>query len=335
MSSGGNRSIAAVKRLASRIPGLRERTRPLRTWIRTRRPADFEAESRARIARYPKLATFAHRVDAALRSPLPGAPARCTQPFDELVRSGFIGEFVDAELARMIADPSSIAGLLRQERGMAILQTAKFSLRLAFLSPSSEDAPVTSVARSMLLAPVGKDAVTLETYAVPARPVDRYRRRDRARAIESRRLETGTTVALLRRRHAYRLLPAKRTVVLILEAGATDPFTWHYDRSTLVPRRGVPGDLSATRLIETMRLISVWGDASFLPLVEELFRHPSHAVRWAALQTAWKIAPERPLKLTARAARDPHPDLRAVAQALAQAPDDAQSLLQRGGTPWP
>jgi hypothetical protein len=187
----------------------------------------------------------------------------------------------------------------------------------------------------MLLAPVGKDAVMLERYAVPARRVDRYRRDDRARAIESRRLETGTTVSLLRRRHAYRLVPAKRTVVLILEVGATDPFMWQYDRSTLAPRRGVPGDLSATRLIETLRLISVWGDASFLPLVEELFRHPSHAVRWAALQTAWRIAPERPLKLTARAARDPHPDLRAVAQALAQAPDDAPSLLRRGGTPWP
>jgi hypothetical protein len=187
----------------------------------------------------------------------------------------------------------------------------------------------------MLLAPVGRDAVTLETYAVPARPVDQYRRHDRARALEIRRLESGATVCLLRRRHAYRLLPAKRTVIMILEFGATDPFTWQYDRSTLAPRRGVPGDLSATRLVETLRLISVWGDAAFMPLVEELFRHPSHAVRWAALQTAWKIAPERPLQLTARAARDPHPDLRAVAHALVAAPDDAAELLQRGGTPWP
>jgi hypothetical protein len=251
------------------------------------------------------------------------------------VRSGFIGEFVDAELARVIADPRSIATLQRQERGIPILQAAEFSLRLVFLSPPSEDAPVTSVSRSMLLAPVGRDAVMLETYAVPARRVDRYRRHDRARAIENRLLESGTPVSLLRRRHAYRLLPAKRTVVLILEVGATDPFTWQYDRSTLAPRRGVPRDLSATRLVETLRLISVWGDASFMQLVEELFGHPSHAVRWAALQTAWKIAPERPLQLTARAARDPHPDLRAVAHALAAAPDDAAMLLQRGGTPWP
>ena len=296
-------------------------------------PAGFDAASCGRMARNPKLAAFARRVDAALRSPLPGAATRCMRPFAELVRGGFSRDFVDTELARMIADPAGSA--LRHDRGIPILQTATFSLRLAFLSPPSAEAPVTSVARSMLLAPVGKDAVMLETYAVPAQRVDRYRRHDRARAIESRRLETGTTVALLRGRHAYRLRPAKRTVVLILEVGATDPFTWQYDRTTLAPRRGVPRDLSATRLIETLRLISVWGDASFLTLVEELFRHPSHAVRWAALQTAWKIAPERPLKLTARAARDPHPDLRAVAQALAQAPDDAQSLLQRGGTPWP
>jgi hypothetical protein len=298
-------------------------------------PASFDAVSRSRIARYPKLATFANRVDAALRSPLPGAAARCSRPFDELVRSGFISEFVDTELARVVADTPSIATLPRYERGVPILQTAKFSLRLMFLSPASEDAPITSVARSMLLAPVGRDEVVLETYAVPARRVDRRRRHDRARNIESRRLETGATVSLLRRRHAYRLRPAKRTVVLILEVGATDPFTWQYDRSTLAPRRGVPRDLSATRIVETLRLISVWGDASFLPLVEELFRHPSHAVRWAALQTAWKIAPERPLKLTARAARDGHPDLRAVARALVNAPDDAASLLQRGGTPWP
>jgi hypothetical protein len=297
-------------------------------------PARFDALSRSRIVRYPKLATFAQEVDAALRSPLPGAAARATRPFDQLVRSGFIGEFVDAELARTIADPGSIATLQRQERGIPILQTEMFSLRLVFLSPPSADAPITSVARSMLLAPVGRDAVLLETYAMPTRKVDRYHRHDSARAIESRRLEIGTTVSLLRRRHAYRLLPAVRTVVLILEIGATDPFTWQYDRTTLAPRRGVPRDLSATRLIETLRLISVWGDASFLPLVEELFRHPSHAVRWAALQTAWKIAPERPLKLTARAARDRHPDLRAVARALSEAPDDALNLLQRG-TPWP
>jgi hypothetical protein len=335
VSSGGSRSIVAVRRLASRIPGLRDRTRPLRRWIRARLPAGFDEVSRGRIARYPKLATFANRVDAALRSPLPGAPARCARPFEELVRSGFIAEFVDAELARMIADPPSIASLQRHERGIPILQTAQFSLRLVFFSPPSADAPITSVARSTLLAPVGKDAVMLETYAMPARRVDRYRPDDRARAIESRSLEAGTTVTLLRRRHAYRLLPAKRTVVLILDIGATDPFTWQYDRSTLAPRRGVPGDLSATRLVETLRLISVWGDASFMPLVEELFRHSSHAVRWAALQTAWKIAPERPLKLTARATRDPHPDLRAVAHALAAAPDDAAKLLQRGGTPWP
>jgi hypothetical protein len=175
----------------------------------------------------------------------------------------------------------------------------------------------------------------LETYAMPRVRIDRYRRHNRVRAIGSRPLETGATVSLLRRQHAYRLLPAKRTVVLILELGATDPFTWQYDRSTLAPVRGVPGDLSATRLIETLRLISVWGDSSFLPLVEELFRHPSHAMRWAALQTAWKIAPERALKLTARATRDRHPDLRAVARALAQAPNDAAKLLQRGETQWP
>jgi len=296
-------------------------------------PAGFDAASCGRMARNPKLAAFARRVDAALRSPLPGAATRCMRPFDELVRGGFARDFVDTELARMIADPAGSA--LRHDRGIPILQTATFSLRLAFLSPPSAEAPVTSVARSMLLAPVGKDAVMLETYAVPAQRVDRYRRHDRARAIESRRLETGTTVALLRGRHAYRLRPAKRTVVLILEVGATDPFTWQYDPATLAPRRGVPGDLSGTRIIETLRLISVWGDASFLPLVERLFRHRSHAVRWAALQTAWKIAPERPLALTARAARDPHPDLRAVAHALAAAPDDAANLLQRGSTPWP
>jgi hypothetical protein len=206
---------------------------------------------------------------------------------------------------------------------------------LVFVSPLADDAPVTSVSRSMLLAPVGRNAVMLETYAVPARRVDRHRRHDRARAIESRRLEPGTPICLQRRRHAYRLLATQRTVVLILEFGATDAFTWQYDRSTLAPRRGVPRDLSATRIVETLRLISVWGDASFMPLVEELFRHPSHAVRWAALQTAWKIAPERALRLTERAARDPHPDLRAVAQALAAAPQDAANLLQRGGTPWP
>jgi hypothetical protein len=304
-------------------------------WLRARLPAGFDELSHGRLARYPTLGTFAQRVDAALRSPLPGAAARCTRAFEELVRSGFIGEFVDAELARVIADPPSIATLQRHERGISILQAAEFSLRLVFLSPPAEDAPITSVSRSMLLAPVGREAVTLETYALPPKRVDRYRGHDRVRLLESRRLEASATVSLLRRRHAYRLLPATRTVFLILEVGATDPFTWQYDRSTLAPRRAVPGDLSATRLVETLRLISVWGDASFVPLVEELFRHPSHAVRWAALQTAWTIAPEHPLRLTARAARDPHPDLRAVAQALAAAPDDAALLLQRGGTPWP
>jgi hypothetical protein len=298
-------------------------------------PAGFDPPSRARIARYAKLAAFARRVDAALRSPLPGAAARCAAHFDELVRSGFIAEFVDAELARMAADPSSIARLTRQERGISIVGTATFALRLAFLAPAAERASITSVARSMLLAPVGRDAIALETYSVPAVRVDRRRRHDRVRALGCRSLERGATVSLLRRRHAYRLMTAKRTVVLIFEFGPTDPFTWHYDPATLAPLRGVPRDLSVTRLIETLRLISVWGDTSFLPLVEELFRHPSHAMRWAALQTAWKLAPERALKLTARAARDPHPDLRAVARALAQAPDDAPKLLAHGGTKWP
>ena len=327
--------MAAVEHFAKRIPGLRVATRPLRRWVRARLPAGFDAVSRSRMERYPRLATFAKQVDAALRLPLPGAAARCTRPFDELVRGGFVRDFVDAELARMIGDPASSRSLVRYDRGLTILRAPAFSLRLVFLSPQSATAPIASTSRTMLIAAGGKDPIAVEPYALPSRRVDRYRPDDRVRALPSFQLEAGSTTTLLRGRHAYRLLPEKRTVLAILELGDTDPFTWQYDPETLAPRKGVQGDLSATRLIETMRLISVWGDASFLPAVEDLFRHPSHAVRWAALQTAWKIAPEHPLALTARAARDPHPDLRAVANALAKSPDEALKLLQRGVASWP
>jgi hypothetical protein len=205
------------------------------------------------------------------------------------------------------------------ERKLAIFDAGAFALEAWFLPPTDDDDPiVATVTRSILVGVAGRAPIALRRYRRPAggrRDVFDPNRRLVDLGVQT--LAPGNVAVFRPGVDAFAVVaePVDR-LALVFETRHLEPLRWHYDRRSLRPIRATPTDVSWTRLQETLRLIAALGERTLLPRVIALYAHPSHFVRWSAVQTALALAPEEGRALLRRACRDRHPQLREAARRL-------------------
>jgi hypothetical protein len=89
---------------------------------------------------------------------------------------------------------------------------------------------------------------------------------------------------------------------------------WVFDRATLRASFPMLGSRDDSGSIALCRIVAALAEHRALPMLLDLAAHPSHAVRWAAIQAIGKLDGAEARRLLDRAATDPHPHIRAAAQ---------------------
>jgi hypothetical protein len=88
---------------------------------------------------------------------------------------------------------------------------------------------------------------------------------------------------------------------------------WHFDRSTLSASFATLGAVAHSACVMLSRMISALGERRALPLIVELTDHPSHFVRWSAIQALGKLDGAKARAALEKAVDDRHPHIRASA----------------------
>lgn len=107
--------------------------------------------------------------------------------------------------------------------------------------------------------------------------------------------------------------PDDPVLVTRLELPSRGSLEWVFDRDSLAPIGGTSTDAAESRMISMIRVIGLFPEAELEPL-REATRHPSHSVRWAALQTIGKLDSAAALALLPGLTEDPHPHIRRAAE---------------------
>ncbi len=88
---------------------------------------------------------------------------------------------------------------------------------------------------------------------------------------------------------------------------------WHFDRSTLASKFPSAGLMDQSALVNTAKVLGALGDPGALPHLLELAAHPSHFVRWAAIQAVGRLDRGAAIELLNRSVEDSHPHIRSMA----------------------
>lgn len=92
-------------------------------------------------------------------------------------------------------------------------------------------------------------------------------------------------------------------------------YEWAFARGTLRAHSYCTVRLAESNLCGLFELLAENADERCVPAVSPFCEHPLHFVRWKAIQTIGRHDPIKGLSLTRRALDDPHPHVRAAAEA--------------------
>ena len=88
---------------------------------------------------------------------------------------------------------------------------------------------------------------------------------------------------------------------------------WTFDRQSLAPIGATENDPAESHLVSLIRAAALF-DETDLRLLRRALLHPSHNVRWAALQAIGKLDADTAAALLPELGRDPHPHVRRAAE---------------------
>jgi hypothetical protein len=86
--------------------------------------------------------------------------------------------------------------------------------------------------------------------------------------------------------------------------------TWHFDRGNLLSVFPSAAHVSQSTLVSMAKLLGAMREPECLPHLEVIAAHPSHFVRWAAIQATGRIDQVAAIALLRSAADDHHPRVR-------------------------
>lgn len=273
-----------------------------------------------RLGAFPELAAFIDEVGLLCDDPDPERFWAAETAFSRLLRSPFLPRLVQHELERVAREPgySPGAGLSRYDLG--IVQTPAFSLSVELFEPHVRlSTRLYTATQHVLIGVAGFAGAGEARYEMFEQP-DPWPNEvlDRSRTLVRRGVHVCPPGGVMRLRagiDAPRLLPVDKPVVLLLLASRNVvPLRWEYDEE-LVPLRAMAAMNASSRLEYTARLLAELGQRSSVEPLRDLFAHPDHFVRWAAVRAVMKLDFDEGAVLLRRAEDDPHPHVRSAARA--------------------
>lgn len=282
---------------------------------------------------------FVRHVNGLLSEGSAGSPFWAVEPvFTELVRRDGMTELVNAELQRVIDDPTHRPDGL-SDTDLTLARGEGFTLSARVVNPTPGGSGARTARGSVehyLMAVVGAGSAPIETewYEQP-RP-DPNAVFDRTRKLISRGRRTlvaGEPVRVRAARDIVRIAPADQpSCVAVLASAPVATLSWEYDLDTGDPIRAVSGSAAASRLEAAARLLGELGDPASVPTLVALAKHPHHFVRWAAMRAAAALDLTVGVELLRGATADEHPHVRKAAGTALRQLDGDHSAASPGST---
>lgn len=91
---------------------------------------------------------------------------------------------------------------------------------------------------------------------------------------------------------------------------------WHFDSQSHQATFPSAGLMDQSALVNTAKVLGALGDASAIDQLSQLSSHPSHFVRWAAIQATGKLDRNAALHLLRAASTDTHPHIRSMSEKI-------------------
>jgi hypothetical protein len=289
-------------------------------------PADL-----ARFDAIPALGRFA-RAAESLIDDKPESFWKCEEAFRELAQTTtFVRDLVRYELTRLRRDPSYVARECTESR-IALLIHPNVELGMVHLHPRPDGG-------MGQLSTIG-DHVMIGCYGPGTLHMDVYRH-SRAPSIEvfdpTNELDVKKSIAIAPfETHAFRAgvdavverSPVGSACMLLFVYRNAVPIRWMHDPATKKPVRAVSADQQTYRMDFAARTLARMDYEPAVPTLEDMYNHPRHFVRWAAVRELVLLDPVRGRALLERAASDPHPHVRNAAKRTLEKMNAANTLAQ-------
>lgn len=87
---------------------------------------------------------------------------------------------------------------------------------------------------------------------------------------------------------------------------------WHYDPTTLKPKKAISASMDSSRLLFGLDILSDYLYNPAKDNIRSLIKHKDHFVRWKSLQTIGKLDQELAKQILFEMRHDPHPSIRST-----------------------
>jgi hypothetical protein len=278
----------------------------------------------------PHLEVFSHAIDKLYRAEDAGTFWSCRPAFTDLLASPFLAEVVRDQLRCCLTGQGE---LLKAGSGMSARVELPSGVHLDFLllDPAALDVQLFSYPWHSMMGMVGgvprgddgprrgDTELIVERYRhVPPYRNDLFDPHAALAPLPDVSLTPGRVLDVEAGWDAFRIRAVSRAVPLVLlHSKAVLEFAWQYDAVTLEPRQAICPRSSAYRLFYATKLLGEVPAAGSAEALLRISGHPSHFVRWAALQALFSVDPAAAQRRLLEATDDPHPRVRQAAQLAA------------------
>jgi len=211
--------------------------------------------------------------------------------FASFVRSKEVQEIIDRELEELKENPAYIP---RGSSGNTMLfaDSPKFALTAVILDESHTSAHrVFSAAGDALFGNIGPEPMPIRFHAIPdSCDLEVFDSTQRLVPQAKTSIAVHEIVKVPARKLVAEYLATKKTVLVKLTSRFYLPLIWVYNKTLGIPELCSSGNLHASRLQSTIRLLSELESENETPnqtsidSLKRLASHPYHFVRWAAVQ---------------------------------------------------
>jgi hypothetical protein len=248
-----------------------------------------------------------------------GRLVECKPPFDELLGSNDLVAAVNGELRHMLRD-NKYYPQVSAERSITLIDKPEYKLFLTLLPPvtkadSSQARSLSGLTGHHVIGCVGGGPIRIMRCRRPLpHPHDTFSRHIKPSRIDDACLKPGESIAFNGDADLFSVLEASESLLMRLSTPDIGNLRWDYDIKTLEPIRAVAASLRDSRTEFAAEVLGRIGDQESASVLEALYEHPAHFVRWMALQSLGSLDYRRAFRLLHRAVDDEHPHVRAAAR---------------------
>lgn len=286
-----------------------------------------------RIEKIPRLKKFVTLVNKQLSKNYPESFWECEEYFENLLDADFGFELINYELeclktnrsyAVSDANPGGFYLVKEQNFKLGIVLFEKnesliphdIANKVVLDNPDEEKEMLYGLTSHQMLSVYQGNDVELQHFRQENPfPIEIFDENKKISKLENKILSQGSISCFKAFEDAYKFVPAKKSTILFFFLTENlGGLRWEYDSKLLSPTRLIATNMNSSRIEWALETLVEMDCFDSIKNIENLYNHPDHFVRWAAVSSLIQIDFDRGYQLLSMASLDEHPHVRNAAQ---------------------